>query len=56
MIARGKIKDGRHVVLDFYDLLIDPILQRILTLAAADTELRQKRRVVHPRPVRLKIE
>ena len=33
-----------------------PILQRILTLAAADTELRQKRRVVHPRPVRLKIE
>ena len=25
-------------------------------MAAADTELRQKRRVVHPRPVRLKVE
>jgi hypothetical protein len=25
MIARGKIEDGRHVGLDFYDLLIEPI-------------------------------
>ena len=24
-------KDGRHVVLDFYDLLIEPIMKRILS-------------------------
>src|SRR5258706_13668522 len=34
MIARGKkTKDGRHVVLDFYDLLIEPIM---LIIGACD--------------------
>jgi hypothetical protein len=49
-MARGRASRLKHP----QKLL--PIMQRILTMAAADTELRQKRRVVHPRPVRLKIE
>jgi hypothetical protein len=31
-IARERrTKDGRHVGLDFYDLLIEPIMQRVLS-------------------------
>jgi hypothetical protein len=49
MIARGKIKDGRHVVLDFYDLLIEPILQRVLTRVPRHREFRCKWRPArHP--------
>jgi hypothetical protein len=29
--TRKRIKDGRHVVLDFYDLLIEPTMKRILS-------------------------
>ena len=29
--AEERIKDGRHVGLDFYDLLIEPIMQSILS-------------------------
>jgi hypothetical protein len=36
--TRKRIKDGRHVVLDFYDLLIEPILKSILSVVPAPKE------------------
>ena len=30
-LEKELIKDGRHVGLDFYDLLIEPIMKRILS-------------------------
>jgi hypothetical protein len=41
--TRKKIKDGRHVVLDFYDLLIEPTMKRILSVVLMGEKLARGR-------------
>jgi len=41
--TREKIKDGRHVVLDFYDLLIEPTMKRILSVVLTGEKLARGR-------------
>jgi hypothetical protein len=50
-IREMKNKDGRHVVLDFYDLLIEPIMKSILSgvLACENLSVREISRREHLR-------